>query len=116
MDGAEISQTYQYMRGIDGGRGSRVDAAEARKSRWLLDRGQESVCVLRWTDLTTCDVSTSPGALLCKIHARKINHLVDNGPAVRVRCGEWRRHLCVKYKIKVKMAFFNRRWPENSHE
>ena len=45
MDGAEGSQTYQYMCGIDCGRGSRVGAIEARKSRWLLDRSQESMCV-----------------------------------------------------------------------
>ena len=45
MDGAEGPQTYQYMRGIDPGRGSRVGVVEARKPRCLLDRGQESVCV-----------------------------------------------------------------------
>ena len=56
----------------------------------------EHVCVLRWMALTTYDVSASPGALICQIHARKINHFVDNGPEVRVRCGGWRRQLCVK--------------------
>ena len=45
MDGVEGSQTYQYMRGIDHKRGSQVSAAEARKPRWLSDRGQESMCV-----------------------------------------------------------------------
>ena len=45
MDGAKGSQTYQYMRGIDRGRGSRVGAVKAHKPRWFLDRGQESVCV-----------------------------------------------------------------------
>ena len=45
MDGVEGSQTYQYMHGIDCGRGSRVGATEACKPRWLLDRGQENVCV-----------------------------------------------------------------------
>ena len=45
MDGAEGSQTYQYMHGIDRGRGLRDGAAEAHKPRWLSDRGQESVCV-----------------------------------------------------------------------
>ena len=44
MDGAEGSQTYQYMQWIDRGRGSRVDAVEAHKPRWLSRRGQES-CV-----------------------------------------------------------------------
>ena len=66
MDGVEGSQTYQYMHGIYRGRGSQVDVVEARKSRWLSDRGQESVCVLRWMNLTTCDVSASPVALLCQ--------------------------------------------------
>ena len=45
MDGAKGSQTYQYMCGIDRGRGLRVSAAEACKLRWLSDRGQKSVCV-----------------------------------------------------------------------
>ena len=45
MDGAEGSQTYQYMHGIDHGRGLRVGAAKAHKSRWLSHRGQESMCV-----------------------------------------------------------------------
>ena len=45
MDGAEGSQTYQYMHGIDHGKGLRDGAAEALKLRWLSDRGQESVCV-----------------------------------------------------------------------
>ena len=45
MDGVEGSQTYQYMRGIDRSRGSRVGAAEAHKLRWLSDRAQESMCV-----------------------------------------------------------------------
>ena len=44
MDGAEGSQTYQYMCGIDHGKGVQVGAAEACKPRWLSNRGQES-CV-----------------------------------------------------------------------
>ena len=87
MDGAEGSQTYQYMRGIDRGRGSRVGAIEACKPRRLSDKGQERVCELRRMDLTTCDVSASLGALICQIHARKVNHFVDSGPEVCVRCG-----------------------------
>ena len=71
MDGAEGSQTYQYMCAIDRGKGLRVGAAEAHKPRWLSDRGQESVCVLMWKDLTTCDVSTSLEEFICQIHARK---------------------------------------------
>ena len=46
MDRVEGSQTYQYMHGIDRGRGLRVGAAEAHKLRWLSNRGQESMCVL----------------------------------------------------------------------
>ena len=45
MDGAEGSQTYQYMRGIDHSRGLRDDVVEARKPRWLSNKGQKSVCV-----------------------------------------------------------------------
>ena len=54
----------------------------------LGQRSGEHVCVLRWMDLTTCDVSASPGALICQIHARKKNRFVDSGPEVCVRCGE----------------------------
>ena len=50
-------------------------------------RSGERVCVLRWTDLTTCDVSASPWTLICQIHGRKIKGFVDNGPEVCVRCG-----------------------------
>ena len=42
MDGVEGSQ---YMCGIDHDRGSQVSVVEARKLRWLSDRGQESMCV-----------------------------------------------------------------------
>ena len=87
MDVSKGSQTYQYMCGIGCGKGSRFGVTKARKSTWLSDRGQESVCELRWMDLTTCDVSASPGAVLCQTHARKINRFVDNGPGIHVRCG-----------------------------
>ena len=80
MDIAKGSQTYQYMRGIDCGRGTQTEVA-------LGQRSGECVCVLWWTDLTTYDVSESLGALLCQIHARKINHFVDSGPEVCVRYG-----------------------------
>ena len=79
------------MRGIDRGRGLRDGATEARKPRWLSDRGQESVCVLRWTNLTTCDVSASPWTLICQIHGIKRKGFVDDGPDVRIRCGEKRQ-------------------------
>ena len=39
MDGAEGSQTYQYMHGIYHSRGLRVGAAKARKPRWISNRG-----------------------------------------------------------------------------
>ena len=45
MEETEGSQTYQYMHGIDHGRDLRDSVVEAHKLRWLLDRGQESVCV-----------------------------------------------------------------------
>ena len=87
MDGAKGSQTYQYMHKIDHVRGLQIGAVEARKPRRLLDRGQESICELKRTNLTTCDASASPGALICQIHARKMNRFVDNGPEIHVRCG-----------------------------
>ena len=62
------------------GRGTQTEVA-------LGQRLGERVCVLWWTNLTTCDVSASPRVLICQIHARKINHFVDNGPKVRIRCG-----------------------------
>ena len=102
MDGVEHSQTYQYMRGIDRGRGLRYGATEACKPRWLSDRGQESVGVLQWMDLTTCDVSKSPKEFICWICVRKINRFVDNGPEIRIRCSGWRRQLCVKIQNKTK--------------
>ena len=52
--------------------------------------------------MTTCDVSASLGALICQIHARRINFFVDNGTEVRVRCGGWRRQLRVKIQKKLK--------------
>ena len=95
IDRAEGSQTYQYIHGIRCGRGMQIEVALGQRSR-------ERVCVLRWTDLTTCDVSASLGVVLCQIHARKINHFVDNGPEVRVRCSGWSRQLCVKIQNKTK--------------
>ena len=80
--------------------------AEARKSvrqRHANQGGSRTevrrvcVCVLRWTTLTTCDVSVSSGALICLIHARKIKGFVDDGPGGRVRCGEKDNY---KYKNK----------------
>ena len=95
MDGAEGSQTYQYMHGIDHGRGTQTEVA-------LGQRSGERVCVLRWRDLTTCDVSASPGELICQIRTRKVNRFVDNGPEVRVRCGDGKDKYVLKYNIKVK--------------
>ena len=77
------------------GRGTQTEVA-------LRQRSRERVCVLWWTDLTTYDVSASPATVLCQIHARKINHFVDNGPEICVRCGEWGRQLCVKIQNKSK--------------
>ena len=79
----------------------------------LGQRSGERVCELQWTDLTTCNVSASPGALLCQIHIRKINGFGDDGPDVRVRCGGKYNY---KYKNKSKITFLNEWWPEKSHE
>ena len=95
MDRAEGSQTYQYMHGIDHGRGSRVDAAKARESMQQRHANQggprtevrRAVCELQWMDLTTYDVSASSREFICQICARKINHFVENGLEIRVRCG-----------------------------
>ena len=48
---------------------------------------RRAMCELWWMELTTCDVSASPGALICQIHARKINRFVENGPEIHIRCG-----------------------------
>ena len=110
MDGVEGSQTYQYMHGIDHGRGSRVSAIEGTQNEVALgQRSREHVCVLWWANLTTCDVSASPGALICQIHARKIKGFVDNGSIVHIRCGGKDNY---KYKNKSKITFLNRQWPE----
>ena len=112
MDGAECSQTYQYMHGIDRDRGSRVGAAEARKLKWLLDRGQERECVFVTVDRLDYkygDVSTSTEEFICQINARKIKGFVDDGPDVRVRCGGKDNY---KYKNKSKITFLNGKWPE----
>ena len=68
----------------------------------LKQRLGERVCVLQWTDLTTYDLSANSGVVICQICTRKVNRFVDNGPEIRVRCGEWRRQLCVKIKNKSK--------------
>ena len=88
------------------------DRSRQRPMRWccrgmqievaLGSRLGECVCVLWWTNLTTCDVSASLGAFICQIHARKRNHFVDSGPEVRVRCGKWKRQLCVNIQNKSK--------------
>ena len=77
------------------GRGTQTEVA-------LRQRSRECVCVLQWTDLTTYDVSASTGAVLCQIHARKINCFVDNGPEVYIRCGRWERQLCIKIQKSKK--------------
>ena len=77
------------------GRGMQTEVA-------LEQRLGEHVCVLQWTKLTTCDVSASPGALICQIRSRKIIFFVDNGPKVHVRCGGWRRKICAKIQNKKK--------------
>ena len=97
MDGVEGSQTYQYIRGIDQGRGLRVCVAEAHKPRWISDRGQESVCVcvvVDGIDYMRCECKSEVTYMpnTCK----KNNFFVDDGPYFCVRCGEWKRQLCVK--------------------
>ena len=45
------------------------------------------VCELWWTDLITCDVSASPEAVICQMHAKEMIHPPDNDPGIRIRCG-----------------------------
>ena len=99
-----------------------IGARESVRQRHANQGGSQTevrrfVCELRWMELTTCDVSASPGELLCQIHARKINDFVDSGLEVCVRCGGQKRQLCVKIQTKTKnMVTLNKRWPENLHE
>ena len=60
------------------------------------------MCELRWTELTTCDVSASLEALICQIHANKMIHFLDDGLEIRLRCGGRSRQLCVKIQNKNK--------------
>ena len=69
----------------------------------LRQRSREHVCALWWTNLTTCDVSASPGALIYQIHARKRNYFVYSDLEIHVRCGGWKRELCVKIENKSKI-------------
>ena len=96
MDGAEGSQTYQYMLGIGRDRGMRDGAAEARKSRWLSDRGQESVVCVVVDELDYMRCEYKSGGIYMPNMCKKRNHFVDNGLEVRVRCGEQKRQLCAK--------------------
>ena len=99
MDEVDVSQTCQYMHRIDRGRGTRFGAEEARKPKWLSNRWVErAMCELQWMDLTTCDVSVSPEAVICQIHVREIIYFLDNGLEIRVRCGGWIRQLYVEIK------------------
>ena len=102
MDGVEGSQTYHYMHGIDRGRGMQTKVSLGQTSG-------ERVCVLRWMDLTTWNVSTSPEAFICQIHARKIKGFVDDGLDIRIRCVGKDNY---KYKNKSKITFLNERWPK----
>ena len=49
------------------------------------------MCELWWTDLTTCDVSASPEAVICQIHAKEMIHLSNDGLDIYIRCGGWIR-------------------------
>ena len=57
------------------------------------------MCELWWTNLTTCDVSASPEAVICQIHAKEMMCLLGDRPESRIRCGGQGRWL------KIKMMF-----------
>ena len=68
------------------------------------------VCELWWMDLTTCDVSASPKAVICQMHAKEMIYIPNDGMNIHIRCGGWSRQL--KNKNDVPYG----RWPENPHE
>ena len=97
MDGADGSQTYQYMHGIDHGRGLRDNAAELRKPRWLSDKGQECMCVCVNVDgLDHMRCKYNSGGIYMPNKCKKRNHFVDSGPKVYVRCSKPKRQLYAK--------------------
>ena len=51
------------------------------------------MCDLRWTDLTTCDVSASSEVVICQMHAKEMIRLPDDGLEIRIRCGGQSRQL-----------------------
>ena len=92
MDGAEGSQTYQYMRGIYRGRGLRNGVAEACKPAWLSDRGQECVCVCVAVDeLEYMRCECKYGGTYMPNTRKKRKCFVDSGPEVHVRCSKKKR-------------------------
>ena len=70
------------------------------------------MCDLWWTDLTTCDVSASPEAVICQMDAKEIICLPDDGLDFRIRCGGRSRQLICKNKNDVPYGM----WLENPHE
>ena len=59
------------------------------------------MCELLWMELTTCDVSASPEAVICQMHAKEMIHPLGNGLGTYIRCGGWSGHLCVKNQNDV---------------
>ena len=72
----------------------------------------ERACDLWWTDLTICDVSASPEAVMSQIHAKEMSRSPDNGLVICIRCDGRSRRLYVKTKNDVPYG----RWPKNPHE
>ena len=60
------------------GRGTQTEVA-------LKQRSRERVCVLRWTDLTTCDVNTSPEVVIFQMHAKEMIHSLDDHLKIHIR-------------------------------
>ena len=52
-------------------------------------------------ELTTCDVSAIPEAVICQMHAKEIIRLQDNGLEIRKRCSGQSRQPCVKIKMML---------------
>ena len=54
-----------------------------------------------WMDLTTCDVSASPEAVVFQMHAKEMIRPPDDGSKTRVRCSEQIRELYVEIKWRA---------------
>ena len=102
MDGAGGSWTHQYMHGIDHERGTWVGAIEACKSRWLSDRGQESLVsiVVYGLDYIWCECKSRVSYMP---NTYKMMCLLGGGSKL---CLSWGRHMWQLYDEIIKWCSF----------